>query len=541
MTKSIAPLLQSDAWQALAIDGEQLKSRHLHDLFAEDPQRVEALSAQGAGLLLDISKQRLTPNTLELLAGVADSCDLAGWRARLFAGDKVNMTEGRAAMHWRLRAREDDAPEVAAELARMALMVERILLGHWRGYLGERITDVVNIGVGGSDLGPLMAASALHQFQPPAGQRPQLHFVSSMDGSQLDSLLEQLNPRTTLFIVSSKSFTTVDTLTNAQTARTWLERGCGGPSPALMRCHFIAVSASPAKVREWGIGDDNCLNFWDWVGGRFSLWSAIGLPIALTIGMDGFRQFLAGARAMDEHFQAAPWKQNLPVMLALVDVWNCNILGIPARAVLPYDGRLNYLPGYLEQLEMESNGKSIDRHGQPVAYDTCPVIWGEVGPNAQHAFYQLLHQGTRPVACEFLVTARRYPEAPINDHQRALETQHGLALANCLAQSRLLAFGDHALSTASDNPHKRYRGNQPSTTIMMPSVTPASLGALIALYEHKVFAEAVIWGINPFDQWGVEMGKVLAEGMQARLAGKPVGDPLDASTEALLRYLIAER
>ena len=441
--------------------------------------------------------------------------------------------EQREAMHWRLRA-DEPGSEVEIELARMEEMVDRILSGHWRGYLGDSITDVVNIGVGGSDLGPLMATRALHQCEPDKGLRPRLHFVSSMDGSHLDALLAGLNPRTTLFIISSKSFTTIDTLTNAATARCWLERGCGGASTALMRCHFIGVSARSDKMDAWGIPSGNQLRFWEWVGGRYSLWSAIGLPIALSIGMTGFREFLAGARAMDQHFQQTPLLQNIPVLMGLVDIWNINFLGISARAVLPYDGRLQHLPAYLEQLEMESNGKSVDRAGQTVTYQTCPVIWGEVGPNAQHAFYQLLHQGTEPVSCEFLMVARRYSDLPVTQDQKELEEQHALALANCLAQSRLLALGDSALGRdESAEPHKRYRGNQPSSTLLMDALTPRSLGSLIALYEHKVFVEAVIWGINPFDQWGVEMGKVIAKGMQGLLSGEDDGAGLDSSSLGL--------
>lgn len=527
------PLVEQGSWKQLAKHAEKLRLYHLSDLFARDSDRFDSLNVTSCGLTLDISKQRLTTETLALLERLADERQLAEWVGSLFGGEQVNCTEQREAMHWRLRA-DEPGSEVEIELARMEKMVERILSGHWRGYLGDSITDVVNIGVGGSDLGPLMATRALHQCEPDKGRRPRLHFVSSMDGSHLDALLAGLNPRTTLFIISSKSFTTIDTLTNAATARCWLERGCGGAAAALMRCHFIGVSASADKMDAWGIPSGNQLRFWEWVGGRYSLWSAIGLPIALCIGMAGFREFLAGARAMDQHFQHAPLLQNVPVLMGLVDVWNINFLGISARAVLPYDGRLQHLPAYLEQLEMESNGKSVDRAGQTVTYQTCPVIWGEVGPNAQHAFYQLLHQGTEPVSCEFLMVARRYSDLPANQDQKELEEQHALALANCLAQSRLLALGDSALGRdESAEPHKRYRGNQPSSTLLMDALTPRSLGSLIALYEHKVFVEAVIWGINPFDQWGVEMGKVIAKGMQGLLSGEDDGADLDSSSLGL--------
>jgi len=527
------PLVDKLSWLKLEEHAEELSTQHLNDLFSSNKKRFDSLSASACGLTLDISKQRLTTRTFELLGGLADERQLAGWIKSLFDGDKVNCTEGRQAMHWRLRS-VDPGSEVEDQLQHMGVIVDRILSGHWRGYLGDSITDVVNIGVGGSDLGPLMATRALHQCEPDKGKRPRLHFVSSMDGSHLDSLLAGLNPRATLFVVSSKSFTTIDTLTNASTARCWLERECGGSSAALMRCHFIGVSASHKKMDAWGIPASNQLFFWEWVGGRYSLWSAIGLPIALCIGMKAFREFLAGAHDMDLHFQNTPVLQNLPVMMGLVDIWNINFLGISARAVLPYDGRLQYLPAYLEQLEMESNGKSVDRAGQTVPYHTCPVIWGEVGPNAQHAFYQLLHQGTEPVSCEFVMVARRYAEKADTPDKIELEQQHALALANCLAQSRLLALGDAALGNYDNlDPHKRYRGNQPSSTLLMDALTPRALGSLIALYEHKVFVEAVIWGINPFDQWGVEMGKVIAKGMEALLCGKVDDAQLDSSSLGL--------
>lgn len=415
----------------------------------------------------------------------------------------------------------------------MGRMVNRIHSGQWRGCEGDAITDVVNVGVGGSDLGPLMASFALNEYLPPSGRRPRLHFVSSMDGSQIAPLLDELNPATTLIVVSSKSFTTVDTMSNAATARYWLESAFPEANGAVLRCHFIGISAQVERMNEWGIHPGNQLQFWDWVGGRYSLWSTIGLPIALTIGMEGFRELLAGAHEMDRHFAEAPWESNLPVLMGLVDVWNLNFLDITARAVLPYDGRLKHLPSYLEQLEMESNGKSVTRAGENVNYHTCPVIWGEVGPNAQHAFYQLLHQGTQPVACEFIVAARSNSRGG-GVQAGQLNDQHQLTLANCLAQSRLMALGEAALPDDADPPpFKRYRGNQPSTTLMLDELTPRHLGALLALYEHKVFVQAVMWGINPFDQWGVEMGKVIARDMTRVLENGAGGDILDASSRAL--------
>ena len=529
-----------DADQALREHADQARHWHLADLFADDPERFQRLSLSACGLLADFSKQRLDPATLDGLRGLATARGLDAWMRCLFEGGEVNWTEGRAAMHWRLRepgrAEGEDDP-VRDQLARMERMVTRILSGQWRGCEGDAITDVVNMGVGGSDLGPLMASVALHEHQPDRGKRPRLHFVSSMDGSQIAPLLDELNPATTLIVLSSKSFTTVDTLSNAATARYWLEQAFPDRNGAVLRCHFIGVSAMPERMSEWGIHEDNQLLFWEWVGGRYSLWSTIGLPIALTIGMEGFRELLTGAHDLDRHFREAPWEANLPVLMGLIDVWNLNYLDITARAVLPYDGRLKHWPAYVEQLEMESNGKSVDRGGELVDYHTCPVIWGEVGPNAQHAFYQLLHQGTQPVACEFIAAARHGRNGNSAELQ-PLEEQHTLTLANCLAQSRLLALGDRALEEGGDTPaYKRYRGNQPSTTLLMDELTPYHLGALVALYEHKVFVQAVLWGINPFDQWGVEMGKKIAKDMIRVLENGEGSDGLDASTRALAGYV----
>lgn len=531
----------STIWSQLARRAEQEKTLHLADWFASDPDRFARFSLEDAGLLADFSKQRMSDESRDLLVKLADERQLRHWTEALFGGAEVNCTEGRPAKHWCLREPADRAPMVHEQLDAMEDMVNRILKGHWRGVMGDAITDVVNVGVGGSDLGPLMAAFALQSCLPPQGlSRPRLHFASSMDGSQVSQILQELNPRTTLFLVSSKSFTTVDTLHNATTARQWLGRGLGldCDDSSLLRCHFIGISANPERMAEWGIMPDNQLLFWDWVGGRYSLWSAIGMPIALTVGMDGFRDMLAGAHEMDHHCRTRPWENNIPVMLALVDVWNINFLGINARAVLPYDGRLKHLPAYLEQLEMESNGKSVSRSGEPVEYGTCPVIWGEVGPNAQHAFFQLLHQGTQPIACEFLMTARRYTEAQHFDAVCELEAQHSLSNANCLAQSRLLALGERALDPEVALPsYKRYHGNQPSTTLVLEELSPRVLGALLAMYEHKVFVQAVIWGINPFDQWGVEMGKVIATGMLEVLADPESASGLDASSLALARHI----
>ena len=531
----------STIWSQLAERAGQEKTLHLADRFAADQTRFERFSLNACGVLADFSKQRMSDESRDLLVKLADERQLRHWLDALFSGADVNCTEGRAAKHWCLREPAELAPQVHEQLDAMEGMVERILKGHWRGVLGDAITDVVNVGVGGSDLGPLMAAFALQSSLPPTGQtRPRIHFASSMDGSQVSQVLQELNPRTTLFLVSSKSFTTVDTLHNAKTARQWLGRGLGldFDNASLLRCHFIGISANAERMSTWGITPYNQLQFWDWVGGRYSLWSAIGLPIALTVGMEGFRELLAGAHDMDQHCRTQPWQDNLPVMLALVDVWNINFMKISARAVLPYDGRLKHLPAYLEQLEMESNGKSVSRAGEPVEYDTCPVIWGEVGPNAQHAFFQLLHQGTQPIACEFLMTARRYTEDMHSEAAAELDAQHALSNANCLAQSRLLALGERALDLkVALPPYKRYHGNQPSTTLVLEELSPRVLGALLAMYEHKVFVQAVIWGINPFDQWGVEMGKMIATDMLAVLADPESASGLDASSMALARHI----
>lgn len=531
------------AWDHLDQLANTMASVHLADLFTNDPARFDGFHRRCGPLLLDFSKERIDAETLNALCQLADACGVAEWRERLFAGDTLNSSEDRAAMHWALRLPsgsecmidgEDVAAEVHNQLDRMAIVVEKIHAGQWRGATGEPITDVVNIGVGGSDLGPLMVSKALAEFKADTERPLRMHFVSTMDGSQLAPLLPTLNPGCTLFIISSKSFSTVDTLSNAHTARLWLQRHLGD-LPGLLSCHFIGVSVNAERMTEWGIHSSNQLRLWEWVGGRFSLWSTIGLPIALTIGMARFRELLAGAHQMDQHFQSAPWSDNLPVLTALIGIWNGNLLGINAHAILPYDGRLKHLPAYLEQLEMESNGKRVTRSGELVPGDTCPVIWGGVGPNAQHAFYQLLHQGTQAVTCDFILPARRYHEPIHTDAMAELAEQHQLAIANCLAQSRLLALGDAAVSDAESLPlHKRYYGNQPSSTTILDELTPYSLGALIALYEHKVFTQAVLWGINPFDQWGVEMGKQIATELLAVSVGGETAAQLDSSTTGLL-------
>ena len=524
---------------------------NLIDLFAQDAQRFEKFSVQFKPLSFDFSKHRIDQFSLDFLVNYAKEKSLSGWVQRLFTDEAINYTEDRAAMHWALRLPKNDQkyPELAqlvhTQLDRMYQLVEKIHAGQCRGSTGEVIQDVVNIGVGGSDLGPLMVNHALSDYKVKTTKPLKVHFVSTMDGSQLSELLHQLRPETTLFIISSKSFGTIDTLSNAQTVRQWLEKALGSQK-SVVQHHFVGVSTKPEKMTEWGIAPENQFLLWDWVGGRYSLWSCIGLPIALQIGVDGFKQLLAGAYAIDQHFQNTAFEQNIPVLMGLLGVWNNNFLNIQTHAVLPYDGRLKYFASYLQQLEMESNGKSIQRDNEKVELNTCPIVWGEVGPNAQHAFYQLLHQGTHSVSCDFIAPVHRYNANQFTYAESAgsLVEQHHLALSNCLAQSRLLAFGNQALNAdeLSQLPaYKQYEGNQPSSTLLMQELSPYSLGMLIALYEHKVFVQSVIWNINPFDQWGVEKGKEIANQILPVLSGKTNDlSQLDASTQGLIKILLGK-
>ncbi|MCC5884221.1 MAG: glucose-6-phosphate isomerase [Halomonas sp.] len=544
-----APIDQAVAWKRLMEHAQEMRGAHLSQLFI-DQTRGAAFARRAAGLTLDLSKQRWSEATIEMLLDLAREAGVPEGIQALLSGEHVNVSEDRPALHTALRLPpeaslivdgEDVVPGVHASLDRMATMVERLHARQWRGATGRPIHDVVNLGVGGSDLGPLMVTHALADYRPADAHHVEVHFASTMDGSQLADYLNRFNPETTLFVISSKSFTTIDTLSNARTARDWLMARLvndgiqGVDENMVMRQHFVGVSAKPDKMSEWGIVDANQLLFWEWVGGRYSLWGAIGLPIALVIGMANFRKLLAGAHAMDEHFAQAPLADNLPVLLALAGIWNVNFLDIRAHSILPYDGRLEHFAAYLEQLEMESNGKSSTHDGRQVSYATCPVLWGQLGPNAQHAFYQLLHQGTQPVVCDFIAPLKRYDDvedAATRDH---LKAQHRLTLANCFAQSRLLMLGDDAIEESGERPgHKRYRGNQPSTTLLLDRLTPATLGSLIALYEHKVFVQAAIWGINPFDQWGVELGKQIAGETGEILAEHEGLEKMDASTRALI-------
>ncbi len=547
------PIDKQQAWRALSQHADAMREVHLKDLFQERGGRHERYTRRAAGMMLDLSKQRWREETLDMLLDLARAADVPAAIGRLLSGERVNRSEDRPALHTALRlpadARlevdgEDVVPGVHRTLDHMATMVAKFHAGQWRGATGRAITDVVNLGVGGSDLGPLMVTHALADYRPRDMHPVEVHFASTMDGSQLADYLTRLNPETTLFVISSKSFTTIDTLSNARTARDWLFSHLADGDDVdglVMRQHFIGVSASPEKMSEWGIADNNQLEFWEWVGGRYSLWGAIGLPIALAVGMENFQALLAGAHAMDRHFATAELADNLPVLLALAGIWNVNFLDIRAHSILPYDGRLEYFASYLEQLEMESNGKSVTNDGRSIDYSTCPVLWGQLGPNAQHAFYQLLHQGTQPVECDFIAPIRRYDRVEDEATRKHLKAQHRLTLANCFAQSRVLMLGDDAIEDDGPRPsHKRYRGNQPSTTLLLDRLTPETLGALVALYEHKVFVQATIWDINPFDQWGVELGKKIATQTEQILTTHEGVESLDDSSRGLIETVWRE-
>jgi glucose-6-phosphate isomerase len=530
-------------WKTLTGAAESARGVHLRDLFAADAQRFSSLSARWNDWLLDYSKQRISTGTMKQLHELWRAADVSGWIARMRAGDAINHSEGRAALHIALRqpagkgpilhAGRDVMPAVLGELDKMQRFAAQIHGRHWRGATGEPITDIVNIGIGGSDLGPRMATQALAAFRHP---ELKVHFVANLDGADLATVLAGLQPRTTLFIIASKTFTTQETMQNAASARSWLVEALG--EAAVVR-HFVAVSTNLAEVARFGIDPDNAFAFWDWVGGRYSLWSTIGLPLVLAIGFDNFRQLLAGAHAMDEHFFSAPVAENLPGLLALLEIWNTNFLGADTRALLPYSQSLALLPRYLQQLEMESNGKQVDRQGLPLECATAPVLWGEAGTNGQHAFYQLIHQGGRLIPCEFI--ACRQPDFALPGHHEKL-------LANCFAQSEALMRGKTLAETTTEltasgmaaeqvnvlAPYRSFPGNQPSTTLLLPRLDPFNLGALLALYEHKVFVQSVIWDINPFDQWGVEYGKQLASRLLPIIEGKTSAAGLDSSTAGLI-------
>ncbi len=521
----MSKLTQSPAWQALAQHQRSLQSANLRGLFAADALRPERFSLEFGEILLDYSKNRIDAKTVQLLLALAAQAQVPAWVRRMFAGESINNTEQRPALHVALRSDRavfpegrDVMPAVRAVRVRMRRFVDEAHRGALRGADGRAITDIVNIGIGGSDLGPRLLVRALRSVRS-AG--PRLHFVANSDPADIDAALSGLSPGTTLFIIVSKTFTTAETLDNAGRARLWLEAQLGG-SADLSR-HFAAVTANGARAAAFGVAPERVFPLWDWVGGRYSVWSAVGLPGALAVGMDAFEELLAGACAMDAHFQTTPLERNLPAVLALLDIWYVNFFGARSRAVLPYSEDLRDFPAYLQQLEMESNGKGVDRDGIEVDYATAPVIWGAAGTPSQHSFHQLLHQGTPLVPVDFIVFGRG---------EAANAAQAALA-ANALAQSAALAFGDAAPAA----PHKALPGNRPSNLLLLRRLTPRALGQLIALYEHKVFVAGVIWNLNSFDQWGVEHGKSLAQTLLPRLLEGGDAGGVDASTGALLRRL----
>ncbi|QDV68966.1 Glucose-6-phosphate isomerase [Rosistilla carotiformis] len=539
MTQTESSLTANSAWQTLQSHHAQISNVHMRELFSADPDRGQRLTAEALGIYLDYSKNRITDETVKLLVELAERSGLRSRIDAMFRGDKINATEERAVLHVALRAAKDQSivvdgedvvPEVHAVLDKMAAFCDRVRSGQWKGHTGKSIRTIVNIGIGGSDLGPVMAYEALRHYS----QRDlQFRFVSNIDGTDLAEALQDLDPAETLFIVASKTFTTQETLTNAHSARRWCLDGLG--DEAAIAKHFVAVSTNAEQVAAFGIDTANMFGFWDWVGGRYSFDSAIGLSLMLSIGPVQFREMLAGMHAMDTHFQTAPFDQNLPVLLALLGIWYNNFFDAQSVAILPYDHYLGKLTAYLQQLDMESNGKQVDLEGNAVDYQTGPIIWGAPGTNGQHAFYQLIHQGTKMIPCDFIGFCETLN--PLGNH-------HDLLMANFFAQTEALAMGKTEAEVRADGvdefqvPHRIFAGNHPTNTILMGRLTSESFGQLIAMYEHKVFVQGAIWNINSFDQWGVELGKVLAKKIVPELA--PSGsEPLqhDSSTNALIeRY-----
>jgi glucose-6-phosphate isomerase len=536
-------LTQTPEWAALEQHWETSSRIHMRRLFEEDPERFKKFSAQFEDIFVDYSKNRVTQQTMKLLTALARRRDVEGWRDRMFRGEKINVTEERAVLHVALRNRsnrpilvdgEDVMPQVNSVLDHMREFSESVRGGSWKGFTGRKIRDIVNIGIGGSDLGPVMVTEAL---KPYIQSDLRLHFVSNVDGTHISEALRAVDPETVLFIVSSKSFTTQETLANARTARSWLLSRA--PDESAIARHFVAVSTNTEDVTKFGIDPRNMFEFWDWVGGRYSLWSAIGLSIVLGIGMDRFEELLEGGHAMDEHFRTTELEQNIPAILGLLGIWYNNFYGAESYAILPYDQYLHRFPAYLQQGDMESNGKRVTRDGEPVDYSTGPIIWGEPGTNGQHAFYQLIHQGTRLIPADFLAPAESHN--PVGNH-------HALLLSNFLAQPEALMKGkteDEARAELEASglsgeeverllPHKVFEGNKPTNSIFFQKLTPRTLGSLIAMYEHKIFVQGVIWGVNSFDQWGVELGKQLAKKILPELAPRNRPGPHDASTSGMI-------
>ena len=532
------------AYGQLQAHYDELKDRHLRDLFAEDPERFNTFTRQFEDILLDFSKNRITTETWDLLLKVAEQAALKEAIGKMFSGDKINRTEDRAVLHIALRNRsntpirvdgKDVMPEVNEVLGRMKSFTERIRSGQWKGYTGEAITDIVNIGIGGSDLGPVMVTEALKPYAD--DKKLRVHFVSNVDGVHIYETLQTVRPETTLFLIASKTFTTQETMTNAQSARQWFLDVA--KDEAAIANHFAALSTNKKDVEKFGINPDNMFGFWDWVGGRYSLWSAIGLSIALYVGFDTFEELLDGAHAMDAHFRDAPLDQNLPVILGLVGIWYNNFFGAQTEAILPYDQYLHRFAAYFQQGDMESNGKSVDRDGNPVDYQTGPIIWGEPGTNGQHAFYQLIHQGTKLIPCDFLAPA--ISQRPLGEH-------HKILMANYFAQTEALMNGKTEEEAAEElrkagkseeeiealAPFKMFSGNRPTNSILFRKLTPRTLGSLIALYEHKIFTQGIIWNIYSFDQWGVELGKQLASRILPELQDNATVSSHDSSTNGLM-------
>jgi len=538
MKPSIKPLNERPAWNALAAHYEKVCGVHLRELFAQEPARGERFTAEAAGLFLDYSKNRITEETLAKLIALASEAGLRAAIEAMFRGDRINPTENRSVLHVALRAPatasivvdgKDVVPEVQAVLSRMSAFSARVRSGDWKGHTGKRIRNVINIGIGGSDLGPVMAYEALKHYSE---RNLTFRFVSNVDGTDFVEAVHGLDPAETLFIVSSKTFTTLETMTNAKTARAWLLEGLGGDVKAVAR-HFVAVSTNAQKVSAFGIDTDNMFGFWDWVGGRYSMDSAIGLSTMLAIGPDNFQSLLRGFHEMDEHFRTAPFEKNLPVIMGLLSIWNNNFLDAPTVAVLPYEQYLKRFPAYLQQLTMESNGKHVTMDGDEVDYETGPIYWGEPGTNGQHSFYQLIHQGTRLIPCDFIAFAHAL--TPLGPH-------HDILIANVFAQAEALAFGKTSAEVQAEGtpgwlvPHRVFEGNRPSNVILAERLTPEVLGALVALYEHSVFTQGVIWNIDSFDQWGVELGKVLAQRIVPELESKSTPElKHDGSTNNLIR------
>jgi glucose-6-phosphate isomerase len=535
---------QLPAWKALASNRDQIAKTSLKDLFAADPQRGERLTAEACGLYLDYSKNRVNDETLKGLLQLAREVGLEAHRDQMFAGEKINITEDRAVLHVALRAPKgevikvdgvDVVPEVHKVLGAMGAFADRIRSGEWKGHTGKRIKNVINIGIGGSDLGPVMAYEALRHY---SDRSLTFRFVSNVDGTDFAEAVQDLDPAETLFIVSSKTFTTLETMTNAHTARDWSLAGFGGDVKAVAK-HFVAVSTNAAKVSEFGIDTANMFGFWDWVGGRYSMDSAIGLSTMIAIGPKNFTDLLAGFHAMDEHFRTAPLEKNLPVLMGLLAVWYNDFFGAQSIAVLPYEQYLKRFPAYLQQLTMESNGKSVRLDGTHVTFDTGPIYWGEPGTNGQHSFYQLIHQGTRLIPCDFI---------GFNKALNQLGHHHNYLISNIFAQAEALAFGKTPEQVKAEGtpdwltPHRVFEGNRPSNVIMADKLDPHTLGTLVALYEHSVFTQGAVWGINSFDQWGVELGKQLAQHIIPELEA-PTEPELkhDSSTNALIRRFRARK